>query len=98
MFPIRGPPGVEMLPKLMSSVVLSLEGIRKIKGQVGGSVNDVVMGVVFCGFRWYCQTVLPVSKQIENLRVTALGLLNLRSQAGIKSGADATSVQNKSTF
>ncbi|KAH9289874.1 hypothetical protein KI387_033991, partial [Taxus chinensis] len=34
--PTRGPPGIEMLPKVMSSVTFPLEEIRTIKNSVGG--------------------------------------------------------------
>ncbi|KAH9305077.1 hypothetical protein KI387_009481, partial [Taxus chinensis] len=91
-FPIRGPPGIELLPKVMASTTFMLHDIRQIKNRVGGSVNDVIMGIVFYGFRRYCQRVLPAdprktvadTKEMENLRVTALALMNTRSQPGIK--------------
>lgn len=35
-FPIRGPPGVEMLPKVMASATFPLQDVRKIKNYVGG--------------------------------------------------------------
>ncbi|KAH9310884.1 hypothetical protein KI387_025919, partial [Taxus chinensis] len=58
-FPIRGHPRVEMLPKVIASNKFILHDIREIKNHVGGTVNDVVMGVVFFGFRLYCQMDLP---------------------------------------
>ncbi|KAH9291722.1 hypothetical protein KI387_043091, partial [Taxus chinensis] len=59
MFPIRGRPGVEMLPKVIASNKFKPHDIREIKNRVGGTENDVVMGVVFYGFRLYCQMDLP---------------------------------------
>ncbi|KAH9325352.1 hypothetical protein KI387_005530, partial [Taxus chinensis] len=47
-------------------------------------VNDVVMGVVFYGFRQYCQMELSDPKQIENLRVTAMTLINTRTRRSTK--------------
>ncbi|GLJ40922.1 hypothetical protein SUGI_0846570 [Cryptomeria japonica] len=97
-FLIRGPPGVEMLPKVMASATFPLQDVRKIKNYVGGSVNDVIMGVVFCGFRRYCDMVLPDPKQTENLRVTALALMNSRSQPGLKSLEEMTKSRTKAPW
>ncbi|KAH9325351.1 hypothetical protein KI387_005529, partial [Taxus chinensis] len=47
-------------------------------------VNDVVMGVVFYGFRQYCQMELSDPKHIENLRVTAMTLINTRTRRSTK--------------
>ncbi|KAH9331052.1 hypothetical protein KI387_003160, partial [Taxus chinensis] len=73
-FPIRGHPGVEMLPKVIASNKFKLHDIREIKNRVGGTVNDVVMGVVFYGFRLYCQMDLPVSPMGEILNTPTFGL------------------------
>lgn len=40
--PIRGPPGVEMLPKVMSHVTFPMQDIRKIKNSIGG-VNFLIL-------------------------------------------------------
>ncbi|XP_057865562.2 wax ester synthase/diacylglycerol acyltransferase 11 isoform X2 [Cryptomeria japonica] len=97
-FPIRGPPGVEMLPKVMASANFLLQDVRKIKNFVGGSVNDVILGVVFCGFRRYCEMVLPDPNQIENLRVTAIALMNSRSQPGLKNLEEMTKPRTKTPW
>ncbi|GLJ31031.1 hypothetical protein SUGI_0620820 [Cryptomeria japonica] len=54
--PIRGPPGVEMLPKVMTHDIFPMEDITKIKKSIGGTVNDVIMGVIFYGFQRYLET------------------------------------------
>ncbi|KAH9297833.1 hypothetical protein KI387_029515, partial [Taxus chinensis] len=85
--PFRGHARVEMLPKDMASNTFKLHDIREIKNSVGGIVNDVVMGVVFYGFRQYCQMELSDPKQIENLRVTAMTLINTRTRRSTKASA-----------
>ncbi|KAH9325339.1 hypothetical protein KI387_005517, partial [Taxus chinensis] len=78
-FPIRGHPGVEMLPKVMASNTFKLRDIREIKNRVGGTVNDVVMGVVFYGFRLYCQMDLTASARAlyNTLANTTLSVTNV---------------------
>lgn len=53
--PIRGPPGVEYMPMAHSSATFQLEDIRKIKNAVGGTVNDVMTGIIFYGLQLYLQ-------------------------------------------
>ncbi|XP_059073953.1 wax ester synthase/diacylglycerol acyltransferase 11-like isoform X1 [Cryptomeria japonica] len=86
-FPIRGHPGVELLPKVMASCTFTLQDIGEIKERVDGTVNDVIMGVVFYGFQLYCRRVLGDPKKMENLRVTVIALMNTRSLQG-KKGVD----------
>lgn len=103
--PIRGPPGVEHMPIAHSSATFQLEDIRQIKNAVGGTVNDVMTGIIFYGLQLYLQIRLSavgeqslqdaykqrfeprndtVIKQMKNLRVTALCMLNTRALAGIQ--------------
>ncbi|XP_057829672.1 wax ester synthase/diacylglycerol acyltransferase 11 [Cryptomeria japonica] len=84
-FPLRGHAGVELLPKVMASCTFTLQDIGEIKKCVDGTVNDVVMGTVFYGFQLYCGRVLSDLKNMENLRVTAIALMNTRSPHGKKS-------------
>lgn len=53
--PIRGPPGVEHMPTALSSATIHLEDIRQIKDNLGGTVNDVITGVIFYGIQRYLQ-------------------------------------------
>ncbi|XP_059065598.1 wax ester synthase/diacylglycerol acyltransferase 11-like [Cryptomeria japonica] len=79
--PIRGPPGVEMLPKVMTHVTFPIEDIRKIKTSIGGTVNDVIMGVIFYGFQRYLQITHSHggnSKEMKKSRVTGLVAINTR--------------------
>ncbi|XP_057832443.2 wax ester synthase/diacylglycerol acyltransferase 11 [Cryptomeria japonica] len=88
--PFRGPPGVEMLPKVMSSVTFLMEDVKKIKNSVGGTVNDVVMGVIFYGFQRYLEIsvshgeMLGVTKEMAKSRVTGIVCMNTRELSGLK--------------
>ncbi|GLJ51800.1 hypothetical protein SUGI_1100500 [Cryptomeria japonica] len=83
--PIRGPPGVEMLPKIMSSTTFLMEDVKKIKNYVGGTVNDVLMGVIFCGFQRYLQITLcqgemaEARKEMAKQKVTGIVAVNTRA-------------------
>ncbi|CAN6443619.1 unnamed protein product [Victoria cruziana] len=75
--PIRsGELGVEFKPLLISSVILSLEDIREAREELKATVNDVITGTIFYGIHLYMHRMIPGS---ENLRTTALVLLNTRS-------------------
>eukprot|EP01018_Ginkgo_biloba_P023748 Gb_05378 [translate_table: standard] len=94
--PLRGPPGVvEFLPKVLSFTTFQIDDIRHIKNSIGGTVNDVITGVIFYGIQRYLQICLsgennpqePTSsnvKKMEKLRVTALTLINTRALSGLK--------------
>ncbi|XP_057862164.2 wax ester synthase/diacylglycerol acyltransferase 11-like [Cryptomeria japonica] len=69
-----------------------MEAGMPVHGSASWSVNDVIMGVVFCGFRRY------YPNQIENLRVTALVLMNSISQPGLKNLEEMTKSRTKSPW
>eukprot|EP01018_Ginkgo_biloba_P010240 Gb_13458 [translate_table: standard] len=96
--PFRGlDHGVEFLPKVFSTTTFSLDDIRQIKKSIGGTVNDVITGVIFYGIQRYLRISLsgennlvaePNSRSIlskmRKLRVTALALINTRTQSGLQ--------------
>eukprot|EP01018_Ginkgo_biloba_P010243 Gb_13461 [translate_table: standard] len=94
--PFRGPDyGVEFLPKVFSATTLNLDDILEIKNSIGGTVNDVITGVIFYGFQRYLQSFLSGEKQyveqsndiltkMKSLRVTALALVNTRALSGLQ--------------
>ncbi|KAI3903746.1 hypothetical protein MKW98_020569 [Papaver atlanticum] len=74
--PIRSPKeGVEFRPVSISTVTFSLDQIKEIKAKLGGTLNDVIVGIIFYGIRLYMETA---SKGAGNSRSTALVLLNTR--------------------
>ncbi|XP_057845428.2 wax ester synthase/diacylglycerol acyltransferase 11 [Cryptomeria japonica] len=84
---IRGPPGVEILPKVMTHLTFPMEDITKIKKSVGGTVNDVIMGVILYGFQRYLETTHSHGgnrKEMKKSRVTGLVAINTRVLSGLK--------------
>ncbi|KAI3913985.1 hypothetical protein MKW98_010797 [Papaver atlanticum] len=67
--------GVEFRPVSISTVTFSLDQIKEIKAKLGGTLNDVIVGIIFYGIRLYMETA---SKGAGNARSTALVLLNTR--------------------
>ncbi|KAI3878880.1 hypothetical protein MKW92_049265 [Papaver armeniacum] len=67
--------GVEFGPVSISTVTFSLDQIKDIKSKLGGTLNDVIVGIVFYGIRLYMETA---SKGAGSARSTALVLLNTR--------------------
>eukprot|EP00253_Pinus_taeda_P021885 PITA_21885 len=53
--PIRGPHEVENKPVALSSASFLLEDLKQIKNSIGGTVNDVITGIVFYGVQRYLQ-------------------------------------------
>lgn len=53
--PIRGPPEVENKSVALSSASFLLEDLKQIKNSIGGTVNDVITGIVFYGVQRYLQ-------------------------------------------
>lgn len=53
--PIRRPAGVEDMAGDLSSATFRLEDIKRIKESVGGTVNDVITGIIFYGMQRYLQ-------------------------------------------
>ncbi|XP_021749898.1 O-acyltransferase WSD1-like [Chenopodium quinoa] len=62
------------------TVNLSLTDIKRIKTFLGVTVNDVVVGILFLGFRLYMQEIN--NGQLKNTRSTAVITLNMRSDKG----------------
>ncbi|GLJ31640.1 hypothetical protein SUGI_0635620 [Cryptomeria japonica] len=56
--PMRGPPGVEFLPISVSHIDFSLRDLKQIRNRIGGTVNDVISGIIFCGVQRYVQISL----------------------------------------
>ncbi|KAK8939618.1 hypothetical protein KSP40_PGU021524 [Platanthera guangdongensis] len=79
--PVRsGEAGVEFRPLVISKVVFSLEDARKIKDKLGGTINDVVSGVIFYGIQLYMNAVNGGgASRVGMGKVTALLLLNTRN-------------------
>ncbi|KAL0903891.1 hypothetical protein M5K25_025950 [Dendrobium thyrsiflorum] len=81
--PVRsGEAGAEFRPLIISKVVFSLEDARKVKDKLGGTINDVISGVIFYGIQLYMRAVngdVACSSRVGMGKVTALLLLNTRN-------------------
>ncbi|MCL7045174.1 hypothetical protein MKW94_007760 [Papaver nudicaule] len=84
-------PGVEFMPADITTISFSLDQIRQVKSKVGGSVNDVVVGLVFYGSHLYSRAVADEKSSVSSStgsRKTALVLLNTRMVNGYRSLED----------
>ncbi|KAK1286415.1 O-acyltransferase WSD1 [Acorus calamus] len=74
--PIRfGMDGVEFRPIEMSFLKFSVDDIRRVKARIGGTVNDIICGIIFHGIQLYMQSIGDGSKSAQ---ATALVMLNTR--------------------
>ncbi|KAK1274926.1 hypothetical protein QJS04_geneDACA012865 [Acorus gramineus] len=86
--PIRsGMEGVESRQIEMSFVTFSLDDVRRVKARIGGTVNDIICGIIFHGTQLYMQSVGCGSKSAQ---ATALVLLNTRVIDNYKNPKDMT--------
>ncbi|KAJ4964558.1 hypothetical protein NE237_016407 [Protea cynaroides] len=78
-------PGVEFQPISVQTVVYSLEELRQIQSKVGGTVNEVITGVISYAIQLYMQKTGNVS---NGERMTALVVMNARMLKGFKTVGD----------
>ncbi|XP_043694919.1 wax ester synthase/diacylglycerol acyltransferase 11-like [Telopea speciosissima] len=79
-------PRMESVPIEISSVSFSVDQIRSIKAEVGATVNDVVMGLLYYAIQLYIQKMGQNSS--GSRRVTALCVQNMRKFRGDESIED----------
>ncbi|KAL7086909.1 hypothetical protein ACP275_13G032000 [Erythranthe tilingii] len=78
--PIRsGDDGVEFRPITVTTLIFSLDQIKKVKASLHVSINDVICGVLFLGIGLYAKSTK------DDKSSTALVLLNTRNINGYKS-------------
>ncbi|KAG9448119.1 hypothetical protein H6P81_014247 [Aristolochia fimbriata] len=87
--------GVEFRPIEISTVSFDLDDIRRIKTKVGGTINDVITGIVFYGIQLFMESS---GDEISDPKVTALVLLNTRIVSGYKSVKEMTEPGSKSPW
>ncbi|KAK1320554.1 hypothetical protein QJS10_CPA03g00810 [Acorus calamus] len=74
--PIRsGMDRVEFRPIEISFLTFSLDDIRRVKARIGGTMNDIICGIIFHGTQLYMQSAGDGSNSAQ---ATALVLLNTR--------------------
>ncbi|RZC52681.1 hypothetical protein C5167_021107 [Papaver somniferum] len=84
--------GVEFRPVSISTVTFSLDQIKEIKAKLGGTINDVMVGIIFYGIRLYMETA---NKDSCNTRSTALVVLNTREITTYQSVQDMVKPETK---
>ncbi|XP_042521005.1 wax ester synthase/diacylglycerol acyltransferase 4-like [Macadamia integrifolia] len=95
--PIRaGNEGVEFRPIGISTVTFSLDQIKQIKEKLGGTINDVITGIIFYGTRLYMQNWGPPGS--SNSKSTALVLLNTRIVTNYQSLQEMIKADSKSPW
>ncbi|XP_058092156.1 wax ester synthase/diacylglycerol acyltransferase 4-like [Magnolia sinica] len=80
-----GTPQLEFEQFTISTVTFSLDRIRRIKSKFAGTVNDVVVGIIFYAIQLYQQRMGQVT---TGRRMTASVLLNTRMVNGYQSVND----------
>ncbi|KAL7086904.1 hypothetical protein ACP275_13G031700 [Erythranthe tilingii] len=81
--PIRsGDDGVEFRPTTITTMVFSVDQIKKVKASLHVTINDVICGALFLGIRLYIKST---EHDQSNANPTAVVLLNTRNINGYKS-------------
>ncbi|XP_059663166.1 wax ester synthase/diacylglycerol acyltransferase 11-like [Cornus florida] len=83
--PIRSSEGVEFLPVSITTMIFSLDHIKKIKDSLKVTINDVITGIIFFGSRLYMQ---ERNHDVGDTHSTAIVVLNTRSINGYMSVSD----------
>ncbi|XP_072960892.1 wax ester synthase/diacylglycerol acyltransferase 4-like [Typha angustifolia] len=93
--PVRsGVAGLEFRPIIISDVEFSLDDIRRIKSKLGGTINDIISGVIFYGTQLYIQAAAGQG----TAQVTSLVLLNTRVIRDYQRVQDMTKSNAKSPW
>ncbi|MCL7027359.1 hypothetical protein MKW94_022703 [Papaver nudicaule] len=83
---ISGGSGVEFWPRKLATARFKIDDMKSVKNAVpNATINDVLFGVIAAGLSRYLDYHQPSdSKLLEGLRITGLGMVNLRKQPGIQ--------------
>ncbi|XP_039135416.1 O-acyltransferase WSD1-like [Dioscorea cayenensis subsp. rotundata] len=90
-----GVPFVESRPINLSYFELSLDDIKTIKKNVNGTINDVLVGIIFYGINLYMEEVSPCHNACK---MTALVLLNTRAIRSYKSVEEMRNPNSKAKW
>ncbi|XP_068656749.1 wax ester synthase/diacylglycerol acyltransferase 5-like [Aristolochia californica] len=80
---ISGGAGVELWPRKVATARFSLEDMKLVKKAVGGTVNDVLFGVVTSGLARYLEMRTP-RKSSKASPISGLALVNTRLRPGLQ--------------
>ncbi|PIA56361.1 hypothetical protein AQUCO_00700588v1 [Aquilegia coerulea] len=77
-----GTPGVEFRPIAISSISISMESLKQVKSKVGGTLNDLVTGVIYYTIHLYMLRKGDISR---GKSMNLLVMFNMRMLKGYKS-------------
>ncbi|PIA56362.1 hypothetical protein AQUCO_00700589v1 [Aquilegia coerulea] len=73
-----GKPGVEFEPIAISSISISMESLKQVKSKVGGTLNDLVTGVIYYTIHLYMLSTGDISRgKSMNLLATRASKANI---------------------
>ncbi|RZC67333.1 hypothetical protein C5167_011020 [Papaver somniferum] len=83
---ISGGSGVEFWPRKLATAKFKLDDMKAVKNAVpNATINDVLFGVISAGLSRYLDYHQPSNSKVqEGLRITGLGMVNLRKQPGLQ--------------
>ncbi|KAJ4808521.1 O-acyltransferase WSD1 [Rhynchospora pubera] len=94
--PMRsGEIGVEFRPINICCNEFGLDDIKRIKDKLGGTINDVISGVIFYGLHLY---MLDCGHDPNTSKVTALVLLNTRNVTSYQTLEELTKPKAKTSW
>ncbi|XP_024042760.1 O-acyltransferase WSD1 isoform X1 [Citrus clementina] len=107
--PLKGGPGVELVPKRFVHRTIGLDDIKLVKNAMNMTINDVILGLTQAALSRYLHRRYAGDKAMQNggakresnntppknLRLRAAILVNLRPTTGIQALADMMAKESK---
>ncbi|XP_026394609.1 O-acyltransferase WSD1-like isoform X2 [Papaver somniferum] len=92
---LSGGSGVELWPRKAATARFRMDDMKSVKNAMANTtINDVLFGVVSAGLSRYLDYHKPSNSKLqEGLRITGLGMVNLRKQPGLQDMSEL--VKNK---
>ncbi|RZC67329.1 hypothetical protein C5167_011035 [Papaver somniferum] len=92
---LSGGSGVELWPRKAATARFRMDDMKSVKNAMANTtINDVLFGVVSAGLSRYLDYHKPSNSKLqEGLRITGLGMVNLRKQHGLQDMSEL--VKNK---
>ncbi|KAI3895945.1 hypothetical protein MKW98_025736 [Papaver atlanticum] len=92
---LSGGSGVELWPRKAATARFKMDDMKSVKNTMANTtINDVLFGVISAGLSRYLDYHKPSNSKLqEGLRITGLGMVNLRNQPGLQDMSEL--VKNK---
>ncbi|MCL7038583.1 hypothetical protein MKW94_020300 [Papaver nudicaule] len=97
---ISGGPGVEFWPRKLATARFKFDDMKSVKNAVlNATINDVLFGVISAGLSRYLDYHQPSNSNMqEGLRITGLGMVNLRKQPGLQDMSELVKSKSVSSW